>query len=182
MSASSGTRRRSPTSRELANKEVLVGATTAGTTMVDFPLLLNDLLGYKFKIVRGYKGTPQINLAIERGEVQGNGGVGFASVKTLTQNWIDEKKIKFLVQYNFQPSSGARRRAAGDGPCEDRRASGRRCGWSVRAHRICAAVLPAARRAGRARARRLRRAFDATHEGPGLPSPRRRSFSSIFRR
>jgi tripartite-type tricarboxylate transporter receptor subunit TctC len=87
---------------DLATKEVLVGATTAGATMVDYPLLLNDLLGYKFKVVRGYQGPPQINLAMERGEVQGNGGLGYAVVKTLTQNWIDEKKIKFLVQYNFQ--------------------------------------------------------------------------------
>jgi tripartite-type tricarboxylate transporter receptor subunit TctC len=88
---------------EIATKEVLVGSTTVGTTMNDFPLLLNDLFGYKFKIVRGYKGTPQINIAIERGEIQGNGGVGLASVKTLTQTWIDEKKIKFFVQYNLQP-------------------------------------------------------------------------------
>jgi tripartite-type tricarboxylate transporter receptor subunit TctC len=88
--------------RELSTKEVLVGATTPGATMVDYPLLLNDLLGYKFKIVRGYKGPPQINLAMERGEVQGNGGVGLSVVKSLTQNWITEKKIRFLVQYNFE--------------------------------------------------------------------------------
>ncbi len=88
--------------RDLATKEILVGATTAGTTMVDYPLLLNDLLGYKFKVVRGYQGPPQINLAIERGEVQGNGGLGYAVVKSLTQHWLEEKKIKILVQYNFE--------------------------------------------------------------------------------
>ena len=38
---------------ELATKEVLVGTTTVGTTMNDFPLLLNEILGNKFKIVRG---------------------------------------------------------------------------------------------------------------------------------
>ena len=79
---------------DLKTKEILVGATTAGTTMVDYPLLLNDLLGYKFKVVRGYQGPPQINLAIERGEVQGNGGLGYAVVQALTQRWLDEKKIK----------------------------------------------------------------------------------------
>jgi tripartite-type tricarboxylate transporter receptor subunit TctC len=84
---------------EMAAKELLVGTTTVGATMGDFPLLLNDLLGYKFRIVRGYKGTPQINLAVERRELQGNAGVGLASVKTLTQPWIDEKKIRFIVQY-----------------------------------------------------------------------------------
>lgn len=88
--------------RDLATKELLVGATTAGTTMVDYPLLMNDLLGYKFKVVRGYQGPPQINLAIERGEVQGNGGLGYAVVKSLTQQWLEEKKIKILVQYNFE--------------------------------------------------------------------------------
>jgi tripartite-type tricarboxylate transporter receptor subunit TctC len=89
---------------ELATKEVLVGTTTVGTTMNDFPLLLNELLGYKFKLVRGYKGTPQINIATERGEIHGNAGVGLASVKTLSQTWIDEKKIKFILQYNMRPS------------------------------------------------------------------------------
>ena len=89
---------------EIATKEVLVGTTTVGTTMNDFPLLLNELLGYKFKLVRGYKGTPQINIATERGEIHGNAGVGLASVKTLSQTWIDEKKIKFILQYNMRPS------------------------------------------------------------------------------
>jgi tripartite-type tricarboxylate transporter receptor subunit TctC len=86
---------------ELASKEVVVGATTPGTTLVDFPLLVNDILGYKFKIVRGYNGTPQINLAIERGEIQGIGAIGWASVKAQTPHWIEQKKIRVLVQYGL---------------------------------------------------------------------------------
>jgi tripartite-type tricarboxylate transporter receptor subunit TctC len=88
---------------ELASKEVLIGTTSVSTTMYDFPLLLNDLLGYKFKLVRGYRGTPEIYIAIERGEIQGNGGMGLASLKAVVPKWIEEKKIRFLVQYNFQP-------------------------------------------------------------------------------
>jgi tripartite-type tricarboxylate transporter receptor subunit TctC len=90
---------------ELTSKKVVVGATTPGTTMVDFPLLANDVLGFKFKIVRGYQGTPQINLAIERGEVQGMGGLGWASVKAQTPHWISEKKITVLAQYGLQRHS-----------------------------------------------------------------------------
>jgi tripartite-type tricarboxylate transporter receptor subunit TctC len=90
---------------ELTAKEVVVGATTPGTTMVDFPLLVNDVLGFKFKVVRGYQGTPQINLAIERGEVQGMGGLGWASVRAQTPHWISEKKIKVLAQYGFKRNS-----------------------------------------------------------------------------
>lgn len=90
---------------ELASTAVVVGATTPGTTMVDFPLLVNDVLGFKFKVVRGYQGTPQINLAIERGEVQGMGGLGWASVKAQTPHWISERKIKVLAQYGLKRSA-----------------------------------------------------------------------------
>src|SRR5882672_8903330 len=90
---------------ELTTKEIVVGATTPGTTMVDFPLLVNDVLGFKLKIVRGYQGTPQINLAIERGEVQGMGGLGWASVKAQTPHWISEKKIRVLAQYGLERHS-----------------------------------------------------------------------------
>ena len=151
---------------EMATKELLVGSTTVGTTMNDFPLLLNDLLGYKFKLVRGYKGTPEINIATERGEIHGNGGVGLASVKTLTQKWIDEKKIKFIVQYNLQPYPELKGvPMVMDLAKTDAQRQAMRL--SVRAHRICAALFPAARRADRAcagAAPRLRR----HHEGPGL--------------
>ncbi len=63
---------------------------------------VNEVLGFKFKIVRGYQGTPQINLAIERGEVQGMGGLGWASVKAQTPHWISERKIRVLAQYGFK--------------------------------------------------------------------------------
>jgi hypothetical protein len=97
---------------ELASKEIVVGTTTPGATMTDFPLLLNDLLGYKFKIVRGYGGTPQINIAIERGELQGMGGIGWASVKAQQQAWIDDKKIKVLAQFGFELAKTDTQRAA----------------------------------------------------------------------
>jgi tripartite-type tricarboxylate transporter receptor subunit TctC len=87
---------------ELATTEVVVGATAPGTTMADFPLLVNDVLGLRFKVVRGYESTPQINHAIERGEVQGMGGIGWASVKAQTPHWISDKKIKVLAQYGLK--------------------------------------------------------------------------------
>lgn len=87
---------------ELGANELVVGATTPGTTMVDFPLVTNDILGLKFKIVRGYEGTPQINHAIERGEIQGQGGIGWAAVKAQVPHWISEKKIKVIAQFGLK--------------------------------------------------------------------------------
>jgi tripartite-type tricarboxylate transporter receptor subunit TctC len=87
---------------DVAKTEFLVGATTPGSTTVDYPLLLNEMLGYKFKIVRGYAGPPEINVAIERGEVHGNGSVGWSLTKSLKPDWIKEKKIKNLLQYGLR--------------------------------------------------------------------------------
>jgi len=87
---------------DLRTHELIVGATAPGTTMVDFPLLTNDILGTKFRIVRGYEGTPQINTAIERGELEGQGGIGWAAVKAQVPQWITERKIKVIAQYGLE--------------------------------------------------------------------------------
>jgi tripartite-type tricarboxylate transporter receptor subunit TctC len=87
---------------DLLQMELIVGATAAGTTFVDFPLVTNKFLGTKFKIVRGYDSTPQINVAMERGEIEGIGGIGWQAVKTQVPQWIAEKKIKVIAQYGLQ--------------------------------------------------------------------------------
>ena len=87
---------------DLLQKQLIVGATAAGTTLVDFPLVTNRVLGTRFKVVRGYDSTPQINVAMERGEVEGIGGIGWQSVKTQVPQWIAEKKITVIAQYGLQ--------------------------------------------------------------------------------
>jgi tripartite-type tricarboxylate transporter receptor subunit TctC len=87
---------------DLTRRPLIVGATAPGTTLVDFPLVANAILGTRFKVVRGYDSTPQINVAIERGELEGNGGIGWQSVKTQTPQWITDKKITVIAQYGLQ--------------------------------------------------------------------------------
>jgi tripartite-type tricarboxylate transporter receptor subunit TctC len=86
---------------DLMQRQLIVGATAAGTTLVDFPLVTNRILGTKFKVVRGYDSTPQINVAMERGEVEGIGGIGWQSVKTQVPQWIADKKITVIAQYGL---------------------------------------------------------------------------------
>ena len=87
---------------QLKSQELVVGSTTPGTTMSDFPAVTNAILGTKFRVVRGYEGTPQINHAIERGEIQGQGGIGWAAVKAQVPQWIADKKIKVIAQYGLK--------------------------------------------------------------------------------
>lgn len=79
-------------------KELIVGGTAEGASTRDFPELLKNLLGAKFKIVAGYPGSRQINLAMERGEVQGGCGQSWSSVSATYPAWFKEGKIKVLAQ------------------------------------------------------------------------------------
>ena len=58
---------------DIAKTEVVTGAQAPGTTQYDYPMLANDVFKIQFKVITGYKSTPDIHLAMERGEIHGNG-------------------------------------------------------------------------------------------------------------
>ena len=59
------------TIEDIFKTELLVGSNGAGNSTNILPTVFNHVLGTKFKLIEGYKGTPDIALAIERDEVQG---------------------------------------------------------------------------------------------------------------
>ena len=67
--------------QDLLTTEVLIGATAAGSTTADFPAMTNGVLGTKMKVITGYKGSRDVTLAVEKGEVQGICGLGWSTVK-----------------------------------------------------------------------------------------------------
>jgi tripartite-type tricarboxylate transporter receptor subunit TctC len=89
---------------DIKKREVVVGAQAPGTTQYDFPLVANAIFGTKFKIVTGYGGTPQIHLAMERGEIEGNGASAYTTIKALNSDWIKDKKIKIIAQWALRPN------------------------------------------------------------------------------
>jgi len=89
---------------DFKKRETVVGAQAPGTTQYDFPLVANAIFGTKFKIVPGYGGTPQIHLAMERGEIEGNGASAYTTIKALNADWIKDKKIKILAQWALRPN------------------------------------------------------------------------------
>jgi tripartite-type tricarboxylate transporter receptor subunit TctC len=88
---------------DLERTEVIVGAQAPGSTQYDFPLLANHLFGTKFKIITGYESTPKIHLAMERGEIHGNGATNWSTLKSLNSNWLEEKKVRVIVQWGLKP-------------------------------------------------------------------------------
>lgn len=83
-------------------KETLIGATTPGTTMEMYPLLANNLFGTKFKVVTGYKGGAEVNVAMERGEVQGRGANTYVAYRFQNPDWIRDKKLNFIFQMTLE--------------------------------------------------------------------------------
>jgi tripartite-type tricarboxylate transporter receptor subunit TctC len=90
---------------DLFTTELIVGAQAPGSTQYDFPILLNHLFGTRFKVVTGYESTPKIHLAMESGEVQGNGATNWSTLKALNSNWIEEKKIRVLAQWALKKNA-----------------------------------------------------------------------------
>jgi tripartite-type tricarboxylate transporter receptor subunit TctC len=82
---------------DATKKEVPMGA-TGGSTSSQYPKVMNALLGTKFKIILGYPGGNDINLAMEKGEVAGRGSNSWASWKATRPDWLANKKINILVQ------------------------------------------------------------------------------------
>jgi tripartite-type tricarboxylate transporter receptor subunit TctC len=80
--------------------EVIMGASAPGTSTRDFPALLNNAVGTKFRIVAGYPGTREITLAIEKGEVQGVCGFSWSSLSAQRPDWLSKGFVRVLVQEN----------------------------------------------------------------------------------
>jgi tripartite-type tricarboxylate transporter receptor subunit TctC len=86
---------------EVKTTEFVMGAQAPGSTQYDYPILLDRLLGYKFKVITGYESTPKIHLALERGEVQGT-VANWSTLKALNSDWLADKKIRLLAQWGLK--------------------------------------------------------------------------------
>ena len=87
---------------DLVAKELIVGGTGGSADTDQFPRVMNGVLDTKMKVIIGYPGGNDVNLAMERGEVQGRCGWSWSSVKSTQQKWLDDKKINVLVQLSMK--------------------------------------------------------------------------------
>jgi tripartite-type tricarboxylate transporter receptor subunit TctC len=79
------------------SRVVVAGATAATQSAGQFPALANATIGTKFKTVFGYTGATQVDLAMERGEVD-------ATLRTVTAlrathpDWVRDGKVRTILQ------------------------------------------------------------------------------------
>lgn len=86
------------TSWEMAKTRSLSLGATGPNTSAQYAQAMNTMLGTKFKIIMGYPGGADVNLAMEKGEVDVRGSNSWTSWKGTKALWLEEKKINILVQ------------------------------------------------------------------------------------
>jgi tripartite-type tricarboxylate transporter receptor subunit TctC len=86
---------------DLKTHTILMGATTASADNTILPLLVNQVLGTKMQIFAGYLGQNEINLAVERGEVQGN-NTGLSNLTVNKADWLRDNKVRVLLQFGSE--------------------------------------------------------------------------------
>ncbi len=83
---------------DVFTQQMVIGGTGPSDDTVQFPRVLNGVLGTKFKIISGYPGGNDVVLAMERGEVEGRCGWSWSTVLATHADWVKQKKIHLLVQ------------------------------------------------------------------------------------
>ena len=83
--------------QDALKRQVVIGASGANSPSGQTPTLLNNILGTKFKVVNGFPAN-QLDIAMERGEIDGRGSAQWHWWKFNRSDWVRDKKINILVQ------------------------------------------------------------------------------------
>src|SRR6185437_4381842 len=82
---------------DLTEKQLILGDTGPGTGTRSYPKVLNDLLGFKIKLVSGFRSSSDVFLAMERGEVDGI-CESLDSILARRPDWIPKHTVNVLLQ------------------------------------------------------------------------------------
>jgi hypothetical protein len=92
------------TVEDLRDKEMIVAGTGAGSDSDTYPIILNEVLKTKIKLITGYLGTKETIMAIESGEAHGRCSVAWSALKMARPDWLRDKKINVIMQFGLEKS------------------------------------------------------------------------------
>ncbi len=84
---------------DVVSKPFVLGGQGPGSDLDNFALLMRNVFGAKIKLVSGYPGGSEVNLAMERREIDGRCGWSWDSIKGTRPEWLRDKKIDLLVVF-----------------------------------------------------------------------------------
>lgn len=90
--------------QDLFDQEFIAAATSFSADTGVYPTVFNTVLGTKMKVITGYRGGPEMSLAIEKGEAHGRCGWSWTAVKSTKPEWLTNKSIHVLMQAGLEKS------------------------------------------------------------------------------
>ena len=87
------------TIQDALTQQLIVGGGGPTSGNVLFPVVLNRLVGTKFKIITGYKSSAEAMLAVERGELEGIMSWNYSSIRAAHSDLVRDHKMNLLVQF-----------------------------------------------------------------------------------
>jgi tripartite-type tricarboxylate transporter receptor subunit TctC len=88
--------------QDAMRETVIFGGTSLSTDTGLFPAILNRLIDTKFKVIVGYKSSTDVDLAMQRGEVQGKIWTWGSLKSGSTAAWLADRKVAILTQFGLQ--------------------------------------------------------------------------------
>jgi tripartite-type tricarboxylate transporter receptor subunit TctC len=89
---------------EMLSKETIWGGGAAAAITFQHPMVLKNVLHAQVKVISGYAGTRDINLAMQRGEVNGTCGLFGSSIKSQFANEVKDGRLKIVIQMGSKTS------------------------------------------------------------------------------
>ncbi len=90
---------------EVMQKETIFGGGAPAAITYQHPLILKNVLGAKIRMIPGYAGTRDIDLAMHRGEVNGVCGLFASSIKAQFFDDVKSGKLKLVIQMGSRKST-----------------------------------------------------------------------------
>ena len=91
------------TYEDALSDKVMIGATAPGGRTYDYAMWHKNATGVKFEIIGGYKGTADLYLASDRGEIDGMCGVDWTALKTQRASFLRDHKLNLIAQDGIEP-------------------------------------------------------------------------------
>lgn len=82
---------------DMKTKEATFGATGPAAITSIHPNVVGALLGLKTKVALGYQGTRDVNLAMQKGEVDGTCGLYMSSIRSQYQQNVDSGELTIWI-------------------------------------------------------------------------------------
>ncbi len=90
------------TIRGALQRELVLGTGNENATTRELPAMMNNLAGTKFRLTAGFASSQEIVFAVERNQVHGACGIGWAGFTALYPYWFDKKLITVTLQLSLK--------------------------------------------------------------------------------